>query len=257
MTIDEIYRLVQTFANKEQRGFITPSDFNLLAKQAELELVNKRLDVLREKSQAKKIKGVLEEYLTPEVAEQDLAPFLISISKNTSTSSITSGYIENEISVDDNVLLIKELFILPDETLGINSHIPLEIIGPKDINKVLRSSLVKPSVEFPVGLMSGSTNSSNLKIKIFPDSIKKVMMYAYHIPSTPPQWSYVTVAGKPVYNPSDSTQFKLPVRAHGELVIKILEYLGVNLREATLINYTTGKEMMQDLGVSRKAKSKK
>jgi hypothetical protein len=41
------------------------------------------------------------------------------------------------------------------------------------------------------------------------------------------------------------------------VVIKILEYLGVNLREATIINYTTGKEMMQNLGVSRKSKSKK
>ena len=69
MSIDEIYRLVQTFANKEQRGFITPSDFNLLAKQAELELINKRIEVLQEKSQVKKISGIMEESLTPEVAE--------------------------------------------------------------------------------------------------------------------------------------------------------------------------------------------
>ena len=36
MTIDEIYRLVQAFASKDQRGFITPSEFNLMARQAEL-----------------------------------------------------------------------------------------------------------------------------------------------------------------------------------------------------------------------------
>lgn len=245
MTIDEIYRLVQTFANKEQRGFITPSDFNLLAKQAELELVNKRLDVLREKSQHRKITVFTQESLTPELAEQDLAPFLISVSKNTSIGFV-SGYAENEIIVDSNVLLIKELFILPDESLGINSHIPLEIIGPKDINKVLRSSLVKPSVEFPIGLMSGSVDSGDLKIKVFPDEIKSVMMYAYHLPSNPPQWSYVTIAGKPVYNPSDSTQFRLPIRVHGELVIKILEYVGVNLREADVVQYAAEKEKLQD-----------
>ena len=246
MTIDEIYRLVQTFANKEQRGFVTPSDFNLLAKQAELELVNKRLDVLREKSQPKKAAGFTQESLTPELAEQDLAPFLISVSKSTSKGVVSSGYTENEITIDPNVLLIKELFILPDESLGINSHIPLEIIGPKDINKVLRSSLVKPSVEFPIGLMSGSINSGDLKIKVFPDEINSVMMYVYHLPSNPPQWSYVTIAGKPVYNPSDSTQFRLPVRVHGELVIKILEYLGVNLREAEVVQYATNKEIAQD-----------
>ena len=115
MSIDEIYRLVQTFANKEQRGFITPSDFNLLAKQAELELINKRIEVLQEKSQVKKISGIMEESLTPEVAEQDLASFLIATQYKTTLVSVTSGYSEAEISINKETFFIKEIFILPDE----------------------------------------------------------------------------------------------------------------------------------------------
>ena len=42
MTIDEIYKFVQFMANKEQRGFVKPSEFNMLAKRAQL-------DVLKEK----------------------------------------------------------------------------------------------------------------------------------------------------------------------------------------------------------------
>ena len=257
MSIDEIYRLVQTFANKEQRGFITPSDFNLLAKQAELELINKRIEILQEKSQAKKMSGVMEESLTPEIAEQDLASFLITKQYKTKLVSITSGYSEAEINIDQNTLLIKEIFILPDENLGINSHIPLELVSSENINKILRSSLVKPSVDFPIGLMNGGVDSKQLKIKVFPDNIEDVIVHAYMYPRRSANWSYVTVAGKPVHDPSTSNQFNLPSRTHGEVVIKILEYLGVNLREATLINYTAGKEMMQNLGVSRKSKSKK
>tara|TARA_R110002020_G_scaffold467190_1_gene690578 strand:- start:365 stop:1108 length:744 start_codon:yes stop_codon:yes gene_type:complete len=246
MTIDEIYRLVQTFANKEQRGFITPSDFNLLAKQAELELVNKRLNILQEKSQPRKAGGFIEESLTPEMAEQDLAPFLISKRFNVSSSVVASGYSEAEVSLSNDVLLIKEIFILPDENFGINSHIPLEIVKPEDINKVLRSSLVKPSMDFPIGLMSGSSTSERLKIKIFPDSIKNVMVYYYHLPSIPPQWNYVTVAGKPVHDPSNSNQFKFSSRVHSEIVVKILEYLGVNLREAQLVQYAQSNELKAD-----------
>jgi len=246
MTIDEIYRLVQTFANKEQRGFITPSDFNLLAKQAELELVNKRLSILQEKSQPKKAGGFIEESLTPEVAEQDMAPFLKSNRFNASTSLIAAGYSEAEVTLTDNVLLIKEIFILPDESFSINSHIPLEIVKPEDINKVLRSSLVKPSMDFPIGLMSGSSSNGDLKIKVFPDDIKSVMVYYYCMPSTPPQWNYVTIAGKPVHDPSNSTQFTLPPRVHGEIVVKILEYLGVNLREAQLVQYAQSNEVKAD-----------
>tara|TARA_Y100000114_G_scaffold75317_1_gene69071 strand:+ start:4868 stop:5641 length:774 start_codon:yes stop_codon:yes gene_type:complete len=257
MSIDEIYRLVQTFANKEQRGFITPSDFNLLAKQAELELINKRIEILQEKSQAKKISGVMEESLTPEIAEQDLAPFLITTQYKTKLVPITSGYSEAEVIVDSETLLVKEIFILPDENLGINSHIPLELVSSENINKILRSSLVKPSVDFPVGLMSGDVNSTQLKIKIFPDNIENVIVHAYMYPKRSPNWSYVTVAGKPVHDPSTSSQFNLPSRTHGEIVIKILEYLGVNLREISLINYASTKEMLQNARVPAKSKTTK
>lgn len=252
MTIDEIYRLVQTFANKEQRGFITPSDFNLLAKKAELELINKRIEILQEKSQAKKISGIMEESLTPEIAEQDLASFLVSTPYKSKLVSIMSGYSEAEINIDKDTLLVKEIFILPDENLGINSHIPLELVNPENINKILRSSLVKPSMDFPIGLMS-----SNSKIKIFPDNIENVIVYAYMNPRRSPNWSYVTVAGKPVHDPSTSTQFNLPPRTHGEIVIKILEYLGVNLREVSLINYASTKEMLQNARVPAKSKTTK
>lgn len=246
MTIDEIYRLVQTFANKEQRGFITPSDFNLLAKQAELELINKRIEILQEKSQAKKMSGIMEESLTPEIAEQDLASFLVSTSYKTKIVSVVSGYSEAEIDIDKNTLLVKEIFVLPDENLGINSHIPLEIVSSENINKILRSSLVKPSIDFPIGLMSGGINTDVLKIKIFPDNIESVIVYAYMQPRKSPNWSYVTVAGKPVHDPSTSTQFNLPSRTHGEIVIKILEYLGVNLREAQLVQYAQSNEVKAD-----------
>ena len=257
MTIDEIYRLVQTFANKEQRGFITPSDFNLLAKQAELELINKRIEVLQEKSQAEKMSGLMEESLTPEVAEQDLAPFLKIHSYSAAKNLVDFGYSETEVRLHSRTLLVKEVFILPDEKLGINSHIPLELVGVENINKILRSSLVKPSMDYPIGLISGDANNSDLKIKVFPDEINKLNVYSYMAPKTSPNWSYVTVAGKPVYDPSSSNQFNLPARTHGEVVIKILEYLGVNLREVSLINYASTKEMLQNARVPAKSKTKK
>ena len=43
MTIDELYRFVQLIANKEQRGFIKPSEFNILAQQAQLDLIHDRV----------------------------------------------------------------------------------------------------------------------------------------------------------------------------------------------------------------------
>ena len=38
VNVDTVYQRVLTIANKEQRGYITPLEFNLLANQAQLEI---------------------------------------------------------------------------------------------------------------------------------------------------------------------------------------------------------------------------
>jgi len=42
MTIDELYKFIQFIANKEQRGFIKPSEFNMLAERAQIDLIHDR-----------------------------------------------------------------------------------------------------------------------------------------------------------------------------------------------------------------------
>ena len=38
ISIDTVYQRVLAFANKEQRGYITPQEFNLFANQAQMEI---------------------------------------------------------------------------------------------------------------------------------------------------------------------------------------------------------------------------
>ena len=38
VNIDTVYQRVQAIANKEQRGYITPQEFNLLANQAQMDI---------------------------------------------------------------------------------------------------------------------------------------------------------------------------------------------------------------------------
>jgi len=226
MTIDEIYRLVQAFASKDQRGFITPAEFNLMAQQAELELYNERLQVVMEGSQAKKIAGYYKKALTPAVAEQDILPFLFDteFTITGSTTSIRSDY-------------VCQLYIK-------SNNVPIDIVTTKNVGQILRSSLVKPSTDFPVALLSRA-GSGATKISVFPESIGVVTVYYYRY-SSKPTWNYVTIAGKPVYDSSNSRAFEISSRCHGELVIKILGYLGVSIREADLVNYAQAKEVEQD-----------
>ena len=38
INVDRIYQRVLTLANKEQRGYITPQEFNILANQAQMDI---------------------------------------------------------------------------------------------------------------------------------------------------------------------------------------------------------------------------
>ncbi|MDB4381048.1 hypothetical protein N9Z70_06625 [Mariniblastus sp.] len=241
MTIDEIYRLVQTFANKEQRGFITPTDFNLLAKQAELELYNKRLSIMMEKSQPKKSAGFYAESLTPELAEQDIASFLKTEKVTVDTDSSIAHVGSSGSLLTDYIVSISTA---DAETQTISTNVPVEIVNNKNINQILRSSLVKPSASYPIALIGGSASNAKV-INVFPDSIKSVTVNHY-VNDSSPKWSYVTIAGKPVYDVGGSTQFKFSNRVHGELVVKILEYLGVTIREVEVVQYAQNKEATQD-----------
>ena len=243
MTIDEVYRLVQTFANKEQRGFITPSEFNLLAKQAELELYNKRLSLIKEKNPTRRSQGIYAEGLTPELAKQDIARFRL----------LTRRTLSNEASsfrgtgVNVNADYIENIMHSQDESFNIANNIPIEIVEAKDINQVLRSSLASPSMMYPVALMSRSSIKGNIVLNVFPENISTIVIYYYHYDNVnSPKWSYATVAGKPVYDVTSSRQFSISPRVHGELVIKILEYLGVTIREADVVQYAQGSEVKAD-----------
>jgi hypothetical protein len=240
MTIDEVYKLVQVFANKEQRGFISPSDFNLLAKQAELELYNKRLSIIKQKSPTRRSQGVYAENLAPELARQDIATFLTR--SDMTVTAKDAPYLGVTVNLITDY--VESMFINVDEHHDISNNIPLDIVEPKDINQILRSSLVKPSIEYPIALL-GSEGGTSKVFSVFPDTIKKVIAYHYRYANNP-KWSYVTVAGKPVHDSSSSNAFKISSRCHGEIVVKILEYLGVSIREADVVQYAQASELKAD-----------
>lgn len=240
MTIDEVYRLVQIFANKEQRGFISPTDFNLLARQAELELYNKRLSIIKQKSPTRKSQGVYAENLSPEMARQDIATFLYRSDVNVEEK--TPPYLGGQVAVTADY--IESMFINVDEHHDISNYTPIDIVEPKDINQILRSSLVKPSMEYPVALLGAEGGTSKV-FSVFPENISKVMIYFYRNTNVP-KWGYITISGKPVHDPSSSSGFKISSRCHGELVVKMLEYLGISIREPDVVGYAQASELKAD-----------
>ena len=59
VSIDTVYQRVLTLANKEQRGYITPQEFNLLANHAQMEIFDQYFHDIK---QTERVGGSDQEY---------------------------------------------------------------------------------------------------------------------------------------------------------------------------------------------------
>lgn len=233
MTIDEIYRTVQALANKEQRGYITPREFNLYMKNAQMECYNKRLEIITNKASAKKINGQYPYSLSPDLATQDLSSFL---REGSYSASGLGFYSQVAINAD----YIVSVSILRERANSSLLNVPVDIVPSSKINKLLRSNLVSPTIQNPFAAIYESSSSSFKNLRIYPDinngNFDKVLV-SYYLNNGSPKWNYVTIQNKPVHDPTTSVNLKLPSRVHNEIILKILDYVGVSIRESELNQY--------------------
>ena len=119
--IDTVYQKVLALANKEQRGYVTPQEFNLLADKAQLEIFESYFhDMKTAYHKPKNQMGVVDEL---ELLSEKLWPFRRSASQAT-TANITLGtdiYKLDTVSLDGVELVeLNEKEILYTENNPLN-----------------------------------------------------------------------------------------------------------------------------------------
>ena len=233
-SVREVYNALKDLANKEQRGFITPSEFNSFAPIAQQNVFNKlfkditasealrrrNVDPARDKSTLKQIK-------------EDLGVF----SKD-STITKASGVFAKP---DDFARLIS-MKTAGDILLDVTSSVMIDpIYDEEKIDRILLSDLSKPSTSRPVAIVKDN-------IQVFPTSINRIQVRYYKQPEgidpttgartvSLPKFGFTTSNGKEAYNASTSVDFELPEHYTSELVFEIAKLVGVNLRDPNVYNY--------------------
>lgn len=226
MNINEIYNAVKFFANKEQKGFVKPSEFNTLAQQAQLEVFNEKMDKIR------KFKSAERTGTNYRASVEDPTDFL---------SEISNLLVDNTLGYDTSTNLFQKIgsdSYIEEIYYTNNSGKPtkVEIVSKHNINKLLRSNLVAPSVDYPVALLKSNG------IEVFPTSITSGIKMSFYRILSSPTFGYVASGDDYVYNLSTSSQFELPESTHNDIIIKICKYIGINLRDAELTNYAVQTE---------------
>ena len=215
VNIDTVYQRVLAIANKEQRGYITPLEFNLYANQAQMDIFEQYFYDL---NQFLRIPGNDTEY-------SDVVNILEEKINIFETSTDVSTLFANGI-VD--IISLSNLYRLG--SVQFKGGVEIEKIEHKDFKVINRSPLTKPTLSRPVYFKQGSI------LNIFPDTIPSsgpINVFYIRKPDKV-EWGYVVTLDKALYNANRSVNFELHASEETDLVIKILALAGITMDDQAL-----------------------
>ena len=229
VNINNVYNTVLVITNKDNRGYITPEEFNRLANQAQNEIFE---SYFRKQSSYE-----LNANLTSDFADPVL---------NTSEKI-------NEFYATNNPAKANNIFAYPADfyRLGVVSvdNVTADFVSHEDLKYINLSPLAAPVKTQPVyTLVNGG-------VKIFPDSISTGITLEYLKKPNRPKWGYLLNNTVPYYDPTvfdpstdsydnsaKSYNFELHSSEEYDLVVKILSYAGVVIKQADVAGFAQGKE---------------
>tara|TARA_B100000963_G_scaffold262031_1_gene230197 strand:+ start:57 stop:779 length:723 start_codon:yes stop_codon:yes gene_type:complete len=223
VNINDVYQKVLALANKEQRGYITPLEFNLLANHAQMDIFEQYFYDLNQFDKLKE--NDLEYSGMINILEEKISIF----EKFKVAMSAMSG---NQATLPTDVYRLGTVFY------GASSFdVEVEKVGKKELEYMLRTSLIAPVDARPVYVRKSDT-----QLKIFPSSpstsytTSNITCNYIAKPATV-NWTYNVVAGNALYNASasDAQNFELHASEETELVYKILELAGITLNKPGLV----------------------
>ena len=219
ININKVYRVVLAILNKEQRGYLTPDQFNRLGRQAQLDLFEKSFyDYNRALIKENRI-GSSSEYgdIAGNIQEK------IDVFAKSATLTFTTG-----IAAEPNDLYRTIL-------LTVNGDTEVEPVKKTELAYLNSSKLTAPSASYPVYYSEGDN------VKIFPTTITSANIDYIKIPLDP-IWGYTSSGGAYTYASGSSTDFELHPSEESLLVTKILAYAGVVLKDPTVIQVAAQEE---------------
>lgn len=211
--VDTVYQRVLALANKEQRGYITPQEFNLFANQAQMD--------------------IFEQYF------YDINQFG-RIPGNDTEYSDMLNYLEEKISLFEDQKVVNKSQQNPFYNLSANINNLYKIgsivhtgyicekVNANHIETINNAPLLKPMSYNPVYTLKDN------KVYLYPVGLEEPITVNYIRRPEKVEWSNYDILGSDTYDLENSVDFELHQSEETDLVIKILGLAGVTLKDPAL-----------------------
>ena len=236
VNVNTVYQRVLAIANKEQRGYITPQEFNLFANQAQMKIFEQYFYDL---NQFKRLPGHNAEHVDMvSVLQEKITKFykyLVSVEPE------SDGDLDLSDSSLSDIYRLVEVRINYDTTDASYVQKIAEEITLQDHNFFGDGPLTEPTLSRPVfkryeSVLRGyprPTAASYPESKYYLTYLRKPVNVV---------WGYNVVVGQALYNSSTSTDFEIHPSEETSLVNEILELAGIMMEKPNLVNIANAEE---------------
>jgi len=224
ISVDTVYQRVLGILNKEQRGYVTPQEFNLFANQAQLDLFEQYFYDI---NQFGRIPGNSTEY-------SDMLNLLnekINIFESTAQPTRSGNYFQEPTNLYRLGTVVYKNTTTNSFGVASTENIEAERINANEFLYINSSPLTKPKNVRPVFV----ANTSG--IRVYGNSeitdVTKVELQYIKKPAVV-NWGYQMVFNEALYDANTSVNFELHPSEEVELVVKILELSGILIKDLNL-----------------------
>ena len=236
VSVDTVYQRVLALANKEQRGYITPQEFNLLANQAQMTIFEQYFYEIKQLELTTAGNDMEYSDLMKIINEK------ISIFKKYDNALVfgSNGFFE----YPTDMYRLGTLYYA--ETSLLEDGIEIQEINDNELLDYYNSPLTKPDRSRPLFIRREEG------IRVLPDvsliAINSNVTASYVRVPHPVNWGYIITpsqapgAGDALYNASASFNFELHNSEETLLVLKILALAGIVINKPGLSQTASNEE---------------
>ena len=212
VSVDTVYQRVLAILNKEQRGYVTPQEFNLFANQTQMDLFEQYFYDINQFSRMHGNDTEFSDMLN--ILNEKINIFEVTAAMTYSASPAPAI---NYWSPPADLYRIGTL---------IHNNIEVERVNKNEFLYINGSQILKPNNTRPIFVSS----AAGYKVYGTVELTTGVTCNYIKRPATV-VWGYNTVNGEAQYNSTLSVNFPLHESEETELVMKILELAGISTRE--------------------------
>jgi len=234
INVNSVYKTVLLILNKEQRGYMTPDEFNKTATKVQLDIFEQYFDDL---NQQLRVPQADFDYSDRQIDIDDKIETFKCLGNSIYDTGATIGY----FPLPYNDLLLGGTPIVYDDDPGTNefafyrlgtvtyNDIEIQRLQRKEFYNIDKSDLTEPSENFPVYLYESG------RVYVKPTTIETGVQMSFLRKPKNVIWNFTSNNGYYEFTTTNSQDFEINTSEQTNVINRILLYAGVVVQDPTII----------------------